>query len=144
MLSLSDVLETSQVLSVHLPNTAATRNLLDAAKLALLPEGAYLINVGRGEVVDEEALADAIESGRLGGAGLDVRQQEPPTLGRLEKLANVIVTHTSRASRRRRRRGLLGVCVNRSTWSCPAAPRPQRSATTPCPNWWRHNETDVR
>ena len=92
MLSLSDVLETSQVLSVHLPNTEATRNLLDAAKLALLPEGAYLINVGRGEVVDEEALADAIESGRLGGAGLDVRQQEPPTLGRLEKLANVIVT----------------------------------------------------
>ena len=45
---------------------------------------------------------------------------------------------------RRRRSGLREFCVNRSIWSCPAAPRPQRSATTQYPNWWQHNETDVR
>ena len=54
--------------------------------------GALLISVGRGECVDEEALADALESGRLGGAGLDVRAAEPPVPGRLERLENVVLS----------------------------------------------------
>jgi phosphoglycerate dehydrogenase-like enzyme len=90
--SLEAVLAASDVLSVHLPNTDSTRNLLDADKLAQLPRGAYVINVGRGEVVDEHALADAVETGHIAGAGLDVRHNEPPVRGRLEELPNVILT----------------------------------------------------
>ncbi|GAB2765873.1 NAD(P)-dependent oxidoreductase [Sinomonas soli] len=89
---LDEVLSRAQVLSVHLPHSPATERLLDAHRLALLPRGALLISVGRGEVVDESALLEALTTGRLGGAGLDVRAQEPPTAGALETLPNVILT----------------------------------------------------
>lgn len=89
---LEEVLSRSHVLSVHLPHTPATDRLLDADRLALLPRGALLISVGRGEVVDEAALLEALTTGQLGGAGLDVRAQEPPTPGALETLPNVILT----------------------------------------------------
>jgi D-3-phosphoglycerate dehydrogenase/(S)-sulfolactate dehydrogenase len=55
-------------------------------------QGALFISAGRGEVVDEDALADALESGALGGAALDVRAAEPPRRGRMERLGNVILT----------------------------------------------------
>jgi D-3-phosphoglycerate dehydrogenase/(S)-sulfolactate dehydrogenase len=86
------VLAAANVLSIHLPYTEATSRLLNAQTLALLPMGAIVINVGRGEVVDEDALLDALESGRVGGAGLDVRAAEPPVTGRLERHPNVILT----------------------------------------------------
>ncbi|MGT2460760.1 NAD(P)-dependent oxidoreductase [Sinomonas atrocyanea] len=63
---LDDVLSRADVLSVHLPHTPATDRLLDAHRLALLPRGALLISVGRGEVVDESALLEALTAGRLG------------------------------------------------------------------------------
>ncbi len=89
---LEHVLSSSDVLSVHLPHTAATHHLLNADTLALLPHGALVINVGRGEVIDEKALGAALESGRVGGAGLDVRDEEPPIPGTLEVHTNVILT----------------------------------------------------
>jgi D-3-phosphoglycerate dehydrogenase/(S)-sulfolactate dehydrogenase len=89
---LDEVLAAADVLSVHLPLTAGTRNLLDAAALARLRPGAIVINVGRGEVVDEGALAEALRSGRVGGAGLDVRAAEPPPAGPLDGAPNVIFT----------------------------------------------------
>lgn len=89
---LDTVLARADVLSIHLPHNAATHGLLNAERLALLPRGAFLISVGRGEVVDEAALLKALVSGHLGGAGLDVREQEPPQLGGLEALPNVILT----------------------------------------------------
>ncbi len=82
----------SDVLSCHLPATAHTIGLIDATLLARLRPTTLLINVGRGEVVDENALADALESGALAGAALDVRRKEPPVPGRLDRLANVILT----------------------------------------------------
>ncbi len=66
-----------QVLVVASPLTPATRNLFDAARLAQLPAGAWLINVARGEQVDDEALLAALDSGRLAGASLDVFRTEP-------------------------------------------------------------------
>lgn len=90
--ALGEVIAAADVLSCHLPVTAETRNLVDRDLIARMRPGALFINVGRGEVADEEALGDALESGALGGAALDVRAQEPPGRGRLEKLANVILT----------------------------------------------------
>jgi (S)-sulfolactate dehydrogenase len=76
-LALSDLLARSDVLSLHVPLTAQTRHMLDAAALAAMPRGALLINAARGGVVDEAALAQALREGRLGGAALDVFEHEP-------------------------------------------------------------------
>jgi D-3-phosphoglycerate dehydrogenase/(S)-sulfolactate dehydrogenase len=84
------VVAEADVLSVHVPATPITRGLINAGLLARMKPGALLINVGRGECVDEDALADALESGRLAGAGLDVRAAEPPVLGRLERLDTAV------------------------------------------------------
>lgn len=92
LLPLEQVLCTADVLSIHLPATEKTRGFVNADLLAQVKPGALLVNVGRGEVVDEGALADALQSGRLGGAGLDVRATEPPVLDRLEGLPNVVLT----------------------------------------------------
>jgi D-3-phosphoglycerate dehydrogenase/(S)-sulfolactate dehydrogenase len=92
LVGLEEVAGGSDVLSCHLPSTEATRGLIGAALLARMRPDALLISVGRGDVVDEEALADALEGGRLGGAGLDVRAAEPPSPGRLERLDSVVLT----------------------------------------------------
>jgi D-3-phosphoglycerate dehydrogenase len=91
--SLQALLPLADVLSLHTGLTAETRGMLGAEELALLPEGAVFVNASRGEVVDSEALLAALESGRLGGAGLDVWDPEPVPVGSpLYDLPNVIVT----------------------------------------------------
>jgi len=82
------------------PNTPETKGLVDAHFLAALPDRAVLINPGRGSTVDEQALADALENGRLAGAVLDVFQEEPlPPDHRFWRLPNVIITsHTAALS----------------------------------------------
>jgi D-3-phosphoglycerate dehydrogenase / 2-oxoglutarate reductase len=74
---LPELLQTSQILSLHVPLTAQTRGLIGAAQLALLPAGAILINTARGPLVNESAVLAALESSRLAGAGLDVWEHEP-------------------------------------------------------------------
>ncbi len=76
--SLDALLARSDVLSLHAPLTPATRGLIGVRELALLPPGAVLINTARGPIVDLEALTDALRSGHLAGAGLDVVPVEPP------------------------------------------------------------------
>ncbi len=97
LVTLDHLLAQSDFLVVLLPLNATTRGFLDARALARLKPGAFLIAVGRGGVVDEAALAAALEEGRLGGAALDVRAAEPPAPGdpvteRLNRLPNVILT----------------------------------------------------
>ena len=75
--SLDALLLQSHVVSLHVPLTPETRHLIDAAALAAMPNGAILLNLARGGVVDEAALAVALRSGRLTGAGLDVAEAEP-------------------------------------------------------------------
>lgn len=76
--SLGDLLRQCTAVSLHVPLVPATRGLIGHEELALLPQGAYVINTARGGIVDEIALAEALSSGRLAGAALDVLDQEPP------------------------------------------------------------------
>ncbi len=92
-LSLESVLEQSDILTLHVPLTEETENLIDASKLALMKPGAVLINTARGELVDETALYAAIKNGSLSAAGLDVFGQEPvPAENPLLSLDNVVVS----------------------------------------------------
>jgi D-3-phosphoglycerate dehydrogenase len=77
--ALDDLLSSSDAVSLHAPLTPETRGLLGARELELLPDGAYVVNVSRGGLVDTEALLRALERGRLGGVALDVLEVEPPT-----------------------------------------------------------------
>lgn len=76
--TLAALLEESKVVSLHCPLTEETYHLIGAAALASMPRGAYLINTARGAVVDTRIIPQALESGRLAGAGIDVLEQEPP------------------------------------------------------------------
>jgi len=78
-LALDDLLGRADVVSLHVPLLASTENLIDAARLSSMKPGAVLIQASRGGVVDEAALAAALETGRLGGAAVDVYSSEPPT-----------------------------------------------------------------
>ena len=90
---LASLLADSDVVSLHMPVGPETRNMLGAAELARMPRGAILVNTSRGGLVDEAALIDALRSGHLGGAGLDVRSEEPPKdAAGLADLANVVLT----------------------------------------------------
>ncbi len=73
-----DLLEQSHVLSLHCPLTAETFHIIDRRAIARLPRGAYLVNTARGGVVDVAAIPEALVSGQLSGAGIDVLEQEPP------------------------------------------------------------------
>ncbi|MGN6126566.1 MAG: NAD(P)-dependent oxidoreductase [Humibacter sp.] len=107
---LDDLLSRSDIVTLHTPLTAETHHLLDRDRIARMKSGAFVINTGRGALVDTEALVGALEDGRLGGAGLDVvegedgifytdrrgRSIENGTLRRVLRMPNVVVTpHTA-------------------------------------------------
>ena len=92
LVTLQEVAASADVVSCHLPGTAETHHLLGASFFAAMRQDSLLVSVGRGEVVDEEALYAALVAGDLGGAGLDVRESEPPEPGGLESLDNVVLT----------------------------------------------------
>lgn len=77
--TVSELLEQSDIVSVHVPSTASTKSMCNAALFAGMKRGALFINTARGDLVDETALLAALDSGQLGGAGLDVFQREPPS-----------------------------------------------------------------
>ncbi len=102
---LSDLLAGADVISLHVPLTARTRHLIDATALTVMRPGSLLVNVARGGLVDEAALLDALRTGHLAGAGLDVLEREPPpTDDPLLTLDSV-------------------VCTPHSAWQSPAARR---------------------
>ncbi len=87
--SLDAMLAAVDILTIHTPLNADSRDMLDARRIALLRPHVFLINASRGGIVDEDALVDALESGRLAGAGLDVWRHEPRIDPRLLALPNV-------------------------------------------------------
>lgn len=92
MVDLGTLLERSNAITVHVPLTRATRGLIGAAAIAKLPPGAFVLNVARGGIVDEAAVAEALRSGHLGGAGIDVFDTEPPTGSPLLDAPNTVLT----------------------------------------------------
>lgn len=89
---LGDLYPRVDILTVHVPATDETRGLIGAEELAALRRGSYVLNCARGGIIDEGALAAALERGHLAGAGLDVFEVEPPTGSPLLKMPNVVVT----------------------------------------------------
>ena len=92
LLSLEDLAERSDFITLHLPSTDATRGLIDADLLARCKPSVRIINTARGDLIDETALAEAIDQQRIGGAALDVYQEEPPTTTALTGLRHVVAT----------------------------------------------------
>ena len=91
--SLAELLPRSHVVSIHCPSTPETYHIINAETLNLMPQGSYLVNVSRGALVDQAALLDALRSGHLAGAGLDVYDPEPPPADdQLFALPNTICT----------------------------------------------------
>lgn len=91
--SLEDVVKQADILTLHVPLSPKTTRFVDRNFISAMKAGSYLINTSRGELLDEDALLEGLESGHLSGAGLDVLSQEPPPLDHpLLKLSNVLVT----------------------------------------------------
>lgn len=90
------LLATSDYISVHTPLTPETKGLFNRETFAKMKRGSYIVNTARGPIIDEAALAEALDSGQIGGAALDVMTQEPPPASPLFGRDNVIITpHTS-------------------------------------------------
>jgi D-3-phosphoglycerate dehydrogenase len=92
LLQLDDLCARADFISLHVPATPETRHLLNADRLARCRPGVRIVNTARGELIDEAALADAIDRGQVAGAGLDVFETEPPTDTRLTRLPQVVAT----------------------------------------------------
>lgn len=115
--SLDDLFASSDILTIHVPLNAATRGLVDANRLALMPPGARLVNTSRAEVIDRDALVAALK-GRLAGAAIDVFHPEPPTADDpLLSLPNVLLTpHGAGVTQQAQERIAQGVVANLLRW----------------------------
>ena len=92
LVTLDDLFTQADYVSLHMPSTPQTRNLVNAERLAKARKGMRIVNTARGDLVDEAALADAIESGQVAGAALDVFVKEPTVDHRLQNLPQVVAT----------------------------------------------------
>ena len=92
LVELNDLLARSDFISLHVPALPETRHMINAGSLARMKKGVRIVNTARGELIDDTALVDAIKSGHVGGAALDVFDPEPPTDNRLTSLPQVIAT----------------------------------------------------
>lgn len=122
--ALTDMVAHSDVVSLHIPGGAETRNIIDAGIFAHMAPHAILINTARGDVVDESALIDALETGRIGGAGLDVFAGEPHVSQRLRDAPNtVLLPHLGSATRETREAMGLRALANLDDWREGRVPR---------------------
>jgi glyoxylate reductase len=114
--NLITVLESADVVSLHTPLTAETRHLIDATALAAMRPSAVLINTARGAIVDERALVDALRTGAIAGAALDVHEHEPHVAEEFLSMENVVVTpHLGSATHATREAmGMLAVSALRA------------------------------
>jgi len=105
LLSLPELLSSSDIITLHSVVTSETSNLINEATIKQMKDGAILINVARGKLIDEHALANALQSGKVAAAAIDVYQQEPPVGSPLIGLPNVLHTpHLGASSKEAQRR----------------------------------------
>jgi glyoxylate reductase len=126
---LDELLGESQHVSLHVPLTPETWHLIDGRRLALLSPAGVLVNTSRGPVVDEEALADALDTGALFAAGLDVYEHEPVVSERLRRSPRtVLLPHVGSATATVRQRMLRSALLAVRNWLTTGTedPRPQR------------------
>ncbi|MGH9867211.1 MAG: 2-hydroxyacid dehydrogenase [Candidatus Polarisedimenticolia bacterium] len=103
VVSLARLLARSDIVTLHVPASAATRHMIGAPELARMKPGAILVNTSRGTAVDEKALVTALRAGRPGGAALDVFEREPAIPAALKRMRNVVLTpHVASATHRTR------------------------------------------
>jgi glyoxylate reductase len=108
---LGDLLAGSDFVSLHVPLTAETRHLIDAPRVARMKSGAILVNTSRGAVVDTTALVEALRSGRLGAAGLDVYEDEPNVPRELRDLPNTVLLPHLGSATGATRDGMARLCA---------------------------------
>lgn len=122
---LEELLRTSDYVTLHAPLTDSTRHLLDAGRLALMKPTAFVINTARGALIDQDALADALDKGTLAGAGIDVFDPEPPTAAlRLLKAPNVVLSpHVAGVTRETLVRIALAAVQNAADFVAGGEPR---------------------
>ncbi len=115
---LDELLRTSDVVSLHCPLTPQTKGLMNKERLALMKPSAFLLNTARGPLIVEDDLVDALNSGKLGGAGIDVIAQEPPPdVPRLASARNCLVTpHIAWGTKEARARLLETAAGNLKAW----------------------------
>lgn len=111
LVELDELLRRADFVSCHAPLTKETRHLFSYERFALMKSSAFFLNLARGEVVDESGLVRALTEGRLAGAGLDVREQEPPAPSPLTAFENVILTpHIAAFTREGQSRVTAAIC----------------------------------
>ena len=111
LVGLDELLAAADVVTCHLPGTSETRGLLNYERFCRMKPSALFVNVARGEVVDEPGLVRALCEGRIAGAALDVRQQEPPPSDPLREMDNVILTpHIGAFTHEGQHRVVAAVC----------------------------------
>jgi len=111
MVELDELLAEADFVTCHLPGGDQTRGIVDYDRLCRMKPDAFLINVARGEVVDEPGLVRALKEGKIAGAALDVRQREPPPQGPLDEMDNVILTpHVAAFTDEAQHRVVASVC----------------------------------
>lgn len=117
-LPVHDVFAQSDVISLHCPLNEASYHLVNRETLALMKRGSWLLNTARGPLVDEEALLEALQSGQLAGAGLDVLSQEPPRDGNklIEHPAVIVTPHIAWSSFEARQRLMNQCAANLEAW----------------------------
>ena len=115
---LDTIFRESDVVSLHCPLTPETKHLINAERLAQMKPGAFLINTARGPLIDEPALAAALDTGRIAGAGIDVLSVEPPSSDNpLLTAKNCLITpHIAWATREARARLLAVAAENIRAW----------------------------
>ena len=110
---LGAMLETVDIVSINCPKTPETHHMINADMLARMSPDSYIVNTSRGDVIDEDALANALEAGAIGGAGLDVYEYEPKVHPKLMTLPNVILApHIGSATHESRREMGEKVLIN--------------------------------
>jgi glyoxylate reductase len=116
--SIDALMKAADIVSIHCPLTAETRDLIDARRLGLLGSGGYLVNIARGDIVDGEALIRALEDNAIAGAGLDVFDHAPAIDPRLIAMENVLLLpHMASATIEARAAQGAKVIQNIKTWA---------------------------